>query len=315
MIHVFVLNNYAGNKDRVGAIREYLASRKDMKYFIFNTLEAGSEFKVMWRVKKYFANEKIRVYACGGSGTFRNVVQGAGDDLTNMEFAFYPCGMSNDFLKAFPEGEDPFRSIDNLIDGKVVYLDYIRTNGGNCVNSASAGVDVAMSRYTEENKSYAMVNERLPYLFGTLKAAFLAKNKKLRVTVDGEVLEDDFGEVFFANGPVLGANIKVSEDKNITDGRGSAILMARRSGVRVLPTLSMLIKGDFESFKKQKNCYMKKFSKIKVEDLSGEGIAFNLDGEILDAKETWDIEIVQKGLPFVLPKGMQYEAERGGNNE
>ncbi len=315
MIHIFILNNNAGNKDRVGNIREKLASRNDIKYFIFNTMEAGNEMRIMQLIKKYFPDERIRVYACGGSGTMRNVFEGAGDALSRMEFAFFPCGLSNDFLKAFPGGEDAFRSIDDLIDGKVVHLDYMKTSGGICLNSVSAGVDVDMSRYTDENKAFAMISKSLPYLLGSIQAAVESKAKKLLITVDEEIIEANFGEVFFANGPVLGGNINVSEDKNITDGIGSAILVANRSGVKLLPLLSMLIQGDFDKFKKQKMCYIKQFSKIEIRDLSGGTLSLNLDGEIQEARDYWSIEIVRQGLPFVIPKGMQYDLEGGRADE
>ena len=63
----------------------------------------------------------------------RNMLNGL-DDFSNVEVAFFPCGMTNDFLKVLG-GEEPFKNIDALINGKTVPVDYIKTNYGVAINT------------------------------------------------------------------------------------------------------------------------------------------------------------------------------------
>ena len=39
--------------------------------------------------------------------------------------AFYPCGLTNDFIKCFSGKEKRFHQIEELINGDVISVDYI----------------------------------------------------------------------------------------------------------------------------------------------------------------------------------------------
>ena len=63
-----------------------------------NDAAKAKEKEIVERIAQYFKGEKVRIYSCGGSGTFRNILNSV-SDLSNVELAYYACGLTNDFLK------------------------------------------------------------------------------------------------------------------------------------------------------------------------------------------------------------------------
>ena len=100
MKHIFIVNPYAGNMTFANNLRQQLEKIEGFEYFLFNSRYTGNETELTKKIVHFFPDEQLRIYACGGSGTFRNVLEGVGENPL-VELAFYPCGMTNDFLYQF----------------------------------------------------------------------------------------------------------------------------------------------------------------------------------------------------------------------
>ena len=108
MVHIFVINSMIAPADFSQNLRASLAKHDNLQYHVFNTSGAGMEEDIVRRMIRYFEGQQLRFYCCGGSGTMRNILQGAeGND--NIEFAFCPLGRTNDFLKVFGEEIELFK--------------------------------------------------------------------------------------------------------------------------------------------------------------------------------------------------------------
>ena len=94
------------------------------------------------------------------------------EDFSNLEFAFYPKGFTNDFLKVFGKDEYLFKDMDELIEGKVVNIDYIKTNHGNCLNTFSLGLDTEQVLRMEQFRDSSILGKNVPYVFGFFYCAF-----------------------------------------------------------------------------------------------------------------------------------------------
>ena len=84
--------------------------------------------------------DHLRVYACGGDGTFNECVCGAAL-LPNVAVCPFPTGTGNDFCRMFGEEKDCFRDLDALLAGSVHPIDLIDCNGRYSVNICSVGID------------------------------------------------------------------------------------------------------------------------------------------------------------------------------
>ena len=304
MIHVFIINSHAGNTKFSAGLRRHLAQKHaDMNYYIFHTRKALDERKLIKEIITLFGNEKLRVYCCGGSGTISNAIYGI-EDFSNLEFAFYPKGFTNDFLKVFGKDEAEFSDIDKLIDGSVVNIDYIKTNHGNCLNTFSLGLDSEQVMKMDQFRDTSVLGKDVPYALGFCYAVFFSKPEELEISMDGQKkIIGRSSELFFGNGGVIGGMLWFDNAPNITDGLGRVVIYKQVGFIKMLKTLIRHTKkeiGDADLIK-----YEGYVSKISVKKRDNTPLRIDFDGELQEGQREWTAEIVKEGLPFVIPKGVE----------
>lgn len=301
MIHIFIINHFAGSKDLAKNLRNHLAKKNGLRYFIFNTVRAGFETEIVKKIERYFEDEKLRFYCCGGSGTMRNMLNGV-EKLADVEFAFLPCGLSNDFLKSF-ENEELFTNIDNLIEGKTIKIDYIKTNYGIGLNTVSVGFDSDVERLMRNYRIYEIFWGQLPYVLSTVNGILFSKRRQVELKIDGKEMGNNFNEIIFGNGCVLGGNLFFSEKNNITDGYASYLAAPDLHGFSAVYMILKIMKKQLHKLNeriKYGACKM-----IEVKSADGKPLNINFDGEIVLGGEYCKVEIVRKGLNFVIPQEVE----------
>ena len=128
MRHIFIINPVAGNKpQKENFYSEILdiCRKNDIDPLVFISEYPGYEKEMTEKICALFPNEFLRFYSVGGSGTLVNIISGI-KDFTRTEVACYPTGLSNDILKSYGDTAGEFKSLENLINGRVDYLDVIR---------------------------------------------------------------------------------------------------------------------------------------------------------------------------------------------
>lgn len=299
MIHVFVINNFSGGNLLANNLREHLATILGLRYFVFNTQREGYETYLVRKISSYFEDEQIRFYCCGGSGTLRNMLNGI-DNFDNVELAFLPCGMTNDFLKNFNELE-PFRNIDNLIFGKTIMVDYIKTNHGLALNTLSYGFDSNVVRAMNAYKMYDFFGNQVPYIMSVLTGLLLNKSSRLKVIVDGEGRSDKYVEIVVGNGCVLGGNLYYTPQNSVFDGKLSLLLVSRQNFFALVYNLLKIMNKRISRVK-NKNIQTSSCEKIILRSTDGKHLFINFDGELVDCGTECDVEVVERGLKFVIPR-------------
>lgn len=301
MIHVFIINTITADAEFGKSLREHLEERNDIRYLAFNTASVGMEEEIAARIISFFEGEKIRFYCCGGSGTMRNIMQGTGN-YKNVELAFYPLGKTNDFLKVFNDDVDKFKDIDNLIDGHVEKIDYIKTNYGYALNSVSFGIDSILSQTLEEVQEYDIFGRRVPFFLAYFRAVINAKPRKVHYQIDGNDATVNLTEMVIGNGKVFGGRLKITDDENITDGLLDYVISVDSYEAKVTKQIKHMMKGEIEELRK--NTINGKCSKFVLKSADGAKLSLNLDGEIIHGGSEWEIEVVNQGMNFVVPKGV-----------
>lgn len=302
MIHIFIINPFAGHKNFADNLRAKLSTFEDLNYFVFNTRYAGYETELVRKILHIFEGEKLRFYCCGGSGTMRNMLNGF-DDLSRVEIAFFPCGLTNDFLKNFGKAEERFHYIEELIEGDVIKVDYIKSNLGNSLNTFSTGLDSVTVRKMNDYRIFRFMNTNMPYFMAVVYAVFIAKNHEYYITVDDKEYKGKITEVFFGNGCYFGGNMQFEPVTCVTDGAGNYTLTKNVKGFTSLPTLMSLTGKDFE--KQAKLTTKGDWKKISIRRTDGKPVVINQDGDLVGSREVCEAEIVHEGLNFVVPKGVK----------
>ncbi len=301
MLHVFVVNPYAGQKTFADDLRTKLSHIENLKYFVFNTRCAGDESELVRKIQHFFGEEKkIRYYCCGGSGTMRNMLNGF-EDLSKVEVAFFPCGITNDFLKVFEDVEERFYQIEELIHGDVIEVDYIRTNYGVALNSVSTGMDREIIDRFEHYRVLDVVKEHMLYSLSTFLALFSSKAHEYEVYLDQDKWRGKFSEIFIGNGHVMVGDLYWANESIVDDGMAIYRLLPKKRRHDLLPTLIALKRKKVYKLFNEMSCGSCK--KARIKRCSGASFAINLDGELIRDVKECELEVIQKGLRLVVPKG------------
>lgn len=303
MKHIFIVNPYAGNMTFANNLRQQLDEIKDFEYFLFNSRYTGNETELTEKILHFFPDEQLRVYACGGSGTMRNVLEGVGENQ-NVELAFYPCGMTNDFLKVFAQGDrERFYDIRELIYGDVILVDSILTNHGRALNTFSCGLDADVMACIARQHPVRTMGIHVPYSAYVFQAMLRLKRMDLKIRMDGREMDGVYDEICWGNGCVLGGSLCMPGGFYPNDGLGSYVLVPAKGHLAFVRILANLLRQKDDYVKKHARVGTAKKMRITRAD-KGE-IVVNLDGETVAAKGDWNIEVRPESVRFVVPRGVR----------
>lgn len=305
MVHIFIINPMAGKKNFADSLRNQISKLPDIEYYIFDTRSAGYEATLIRKIQHIFEDEKLRIYCCGGSGTFKNIVNDI-DDLDNVEVAFFPCGENNEFLRTFGKANfEKFAEIEELVNGDVIDIDYIRYNGkGVCVNSFSTGLDTKIIEKKNDFTFLGSFWRRLPHYTAIVSALFKTHTVKCEVSIGDKHYVDDFTEIYFGNGNILGNEFYVYENPNTSDGIGKYMLL--RQDARRFWSIPIAIKflqrrpSEIELTAEYGDA-----QDIYIRRIDDGPLVFNIDGELETFGGTIKLEMVKNGIHLVVPKGVQ----------
>jgi len=301
MTHIFIINPYAGSKTFADDLRTKLNSIEGLNFFVFNTRYAGYETELVKKIQNIFKGERLRFYCCGGSGTMRNMLNGF-DDLSQAEIAFFPCGLTNDFIKMFGKYEPRFHQIEELICGEVIKVDYIKSNHGVSLNTLSTGLDANSVDKMNEYRILRYINSAMPYTLSVLYSIFVSPLQEYEVVLDGKAFIGKLAEVFIGNGCIFGGNMFFDEHTCVDDGRAIYRLIGSKKGFRLLPALSAVTGKKYDKYERYMECG--DCSTISIRRTDGEPFTINMDGDLIYNVSDCKAEIVRKGLRLVVPKGV-----------
>lgn len=301
MTHIFIINPFAGRKTFADDLRTKLDGIKGLEYFVFNTRHQGYETELVRKIQNIFEGEALRFYCCGGSGSMRNMLNGF-DDLSKAEVAFFPCGLTNDFLKMFGKDEERFHHIEELINGDVINVDYIKSDCGVSLNSLSTGLDSNSITKMNQYRSLRFIGDDVPYTLSVLYSIFVSRPQEYEVTLDDKVVTDKLAEVFIGNGCIFGGNMFFAEHTCVDDGKAIYRLVGNRHSFSLVRALMTLLGKKYDKIPHHMDCG--ECSTIRIRRTDGEPFTINQDGDLITDVYECKAEIVRKGLRFVVPKGV-----------
>lgn len=312
--HIFIINPYAGQSSLADDLRDRLSKMSGLNYYVFNTRCAGYEKTLVGKVLHFFQGEKLRFYCCGGSGTMRNMLCGF-DDLSDAEVAFFPCGLTNDFLKAFGNDAEHFKDIEELINGDIINVDYIKTNYGYALNTISFGLDADTIFLTNDYRSLQIFNDNLPYTMAIVHSMLLSRQHSYEMEIDGHRSSKITAETIFGNGNIFGGNLYFSDSKNVFDGKGGFLSSPKMNTISEIKMMIAMMKRDMDY--SRKTCQCGEFEKFRIRRTSGSAFTTNFDGELQMIDKSLEGRIIRQGLKFVVPKGitMPEKIKEVGSNE
>ena len=309
---IFVINPKAGKGKVIDKLVEKIriASEKTgIKADIYMTKAVGDgeAFADLIGKETAASSETVRLIACGGDGTLNEVLNGV-IRYENLTVGVVPIGTGNDFCRNFPDDGD-FLDIEAQLRGKVIKCDAIKYSGllagkqqtRYCANMFNIGFDCNVVDLTAKLKNYPLIAGSFAYLMGVAITYIKKKGAKLRVELDGQVIEN--GPLLLtaiANGGFCGGGVHSSPYASVTDGIMDVNVIYNVSRLDFLKKFPYYAKGTHMELPDIDHIiYAGTCRSAKVTPLDGT-MRLCTDGEIVDAGEI-EFEVVPAAFNLLVP--------------
>ena len=295
MKNVFIINPVAGKGNLqngiIDSIKEYFSGKKEeFEIYISKKRSDAEEFAR----RLALSGERYNIFACGGEGTFYEVLNGAiGHD--NVSLGVIPCGSANDFLKHF-KNRNAFLDIAAQVSGSKTKMDVIKAGDRYCINGCSVGMDAIVARDMSIFKNWPLVSGKMAYNLAIIKTFIKKIGVKIKITLDdGKPFVANCLFAVVANAPYYGGGYMAAPGALPDDGRLNFTLVDTISKLKIPGFLKRYEKGAIKdlSYCKLDLCEKMSFTADKLTPV-------NLDGEIIESK-SMDFSIIKKAVSFIVP--------------
>ena len=301
MKHLFIVNPIAGGKDKTDYVRSlavdaFCGSEDSYEIYVTRAPMDAPE-----KIRQEAANgQELRVYACGGDGTFNECVYGSAR-LPNVAVCPFPTGTGNDFCRMFGDEKDLFRDLDALIHGSIHPIDLIDCNGRYSANICSVGIDARIGTDVHNFTGLPLVSGSFAYIVSAVVNVFKGINRPMHVRCGDYDVDTEFALIAACNGRYYGGGFNPSLSARPDDGLLDIFIVPKVS----LLTLARLI-GEYAAGKADDYPqYITHLTGDSIQIEAPEENVVNLDGEAIYAKSI-TMQLVPKALNLIVPRGMHF---------
>lgn len=218
MKHLFIVNPIAGGKDSTEAVRRKVETAFRGRGDGYEIYVTKAPMDACRKIREEAANgEPLRVYACGGDGTFNECVNGAAE-LPNVAVAPFPTGTGNDFCRMFGAEKDCFRDLDALLDGWEHPIDLINCNGRFSANICSVGIDARIGTDVHKYSRLPLIGGAAGYVVSLVVNVFKGIATTMHIRCGDYVADGSHSLVCACNGRYYGGGFNPSLDARPDDG-------------------------------------------------------------------------------------------------
>ena len=230
------------------------------------------------KVKEYDADNIDLVVCSGGDGTIDEVVTGMMEREKRDPVGYIPTGTTNDFANSLHIPKGLLSAADNAVNGKAFSCDVGRFNKGTFVYIAAFGLFTDVSYETDQSMKNLLGH--IAYLLEGAKRIFNVRSYRIKVSHDGDAIQDEFIYGMVTNSRSVGGfRNMVGKQVVFDDGLFEVILIEQ------IDTIYM---------------YTFKTGYITFESL--EEIPWTLDGEYGGEHDYVEIENRKQQLQIMVPE-------------
>ncbi|MBO5409162.1 MAG: YegS/Rv2252/BmrU family lipid kinase [Clostridia bacterium] len=306
---VFIVNPKAGKGKKEKQLIEQICTlialnNTDWEWYLTQSVGDATRF-----VKEYCETKGVaRFIACGGDGTFGEVVNGV-FGFPDAEVGVIPIGTGNDFCRNFSKNID-FFDLELQASSKTAVCDVIRyvtevdgmEKQGICANMFNIGFDCNVADKTNDFKANTIFGGSFAYVVSILWNLIRKKSTNLLVELDG--IKQYNGELLLcsvANGKYCGGGIMSNPLAEVTDGKMNVNLIRNISRLRFLSLLPSYMKGTHLKIRGIEKIIINRDCEILTVTPKTGIMRLCIDGEIITAGTT-TFTVIPGGIRFVLPQ-------------
>ena len=242
----------------------------------------------------------LRVYACGGDGTFNECVFGAAK-LPNVAVCPFPTGTGNDFCRMFGDEKDMYRDLDALVEGWEHPIDLIDCNGRYSANICSVGIDARIGTSVHQYSKFPIIGGATGYVVSLIVNVFKGITRKMRIRAEGFSAEGNHTLVCACNGRFYGGGFNPSLDARPDDGIMDVFVVDGVSLLHVAALIGKYASGRSDDVPK----YIHHLKTDAIDIDFEEDNVVNVDGESLYTDKV-RMRLIPGALKLIVPKGMKF---------
>ncbi len=301
MKHLFIVNPTAGKKDRSEDVRQQVEKafeNSSDNYEIYVTKSAmDAPEKIRTEAE---SGEHIRVYACGGDGTFNECVCGAAG-LENVAVCPFPTGTGNDFCRMFGDEKDLYRNLSALLAGSEKEIDLIDCNGRYSANICSVGIDARIGVDVHKYSNIPFVKGMGAYILSTIVNVFKGISRTMHVRCGDFTASGKHSLICACNGRFYGGGFNPSMEAMPDDGILDIFVVKAVNIFQLAVLIGKYSKG--QAYKLTK--FVRHLRTDSIEISFDEENVVQVDGEAMYAKDV-SIRLLPKALRLIVPEGLHF---------
>lgn len=245
------------------------------------------------KVSEY--TEEYDLVACsGGDGTLDEVVTGMMRRENRVPIGYIPAGTTNDFASSLQISKNMLEAAETIVNGTPFPFDIGQFNEGYFVYIAAFGIFTDVSYETKQ--SMKNILGHMAYLLEGAKRLFNIPSYKLKVTHDGETIEDEFIFGMVTNSRSVGGFKGITGENVIFDDGVFEVTLFKtpKNPVELNELIGAIVMRQINPDR------MYSFKSGKVHFESVEEIPWTLDGEFGGAHEEVVIENKKQVLQIMV---------------
>ncbi len=301
MKHLFIVNPIAGGRDRTEAVRlrvEELFRNRSDKYEIYVTRAAmDAPEKIRREAAK---GEDLRIYACGGDGTFNECVWGAAG-LDNAAVCPYPTGTGNDFCRMFGDEQELYRDLSALVEGWEHPIDLIECNGRYSANICSVGIDARIGTQVHNYSKIPLIGGATGYVVSTVVNVIKGISRNMRIRSGDFYAQGKHTLVCACNGRFYGGGFNPSLDARPDDGIMDVFVIKEVNVLTLIKLIGLYATGRADEMPE----YATHLRTDRIDISFDEDNVINIDGEAVFARDV-SMRLIPGAVRLVVPRGLTF---------
>ena len=290
---LFIYNPYAGKAQ----IKGYLSDIIDMfvkagyEVIAHPTQENGDGIRAARDRKK-----ECKVIVCsGGDGTLDEVVTAMMQQGVKVPIGYIPAGSTNDFGNSLKIPKNMIKAAELIVNGNKKSFDIGSFNDDTFVYIAAFGIFTDVSYETKQSAKNVLGH--IAYLLEGVKRLSSLKSFFMKITCEGEVIEDEFIFGMVTNSLSVGG-FKSITGKNVTldDGLFEVTMIKKpKNPIELNSIVAALMIEEMDT----KYMYTFKAKELTIE--SQMQVAWTLDGEYGGEHSKVEIRNINKAIEIFTP--------------
>lgn len=233
------------------------------------------------------------IVCMGGDGTLNETVNGVMTGNRDIPIGYIPAGSTNDFATSMNIDKNFFTTADNILKGNINKLDVGLFNDRYFTYIATFGAFTSISYNTPQSVKNALGH--MAYILSGIKDITTIHPYDVSISVDGAEYKDEYIFGAVCNSTSVAGIVKLASDiVDMSDGLFEVILVKKpKNIVELNDIIWKCLSSDFSG---------KMFEFVKGSEVvfnMPEGVAWSVDGEKVEGKETILIKNINKALNFI----------------